>query len=136
MVKELQELKETINRQEAYITNLKYDEGKLKEERLTLKNNLEKLIQELQEMKNHQPIMELPQKSKEEIPIMESSEGSQSDKESRTNEETPIINPIMDEKSLKGKIPIMKVYKESNKKSKKRKAMEIIPRIVKKLVKK
>src|SRR5437660_6836388 len=42
MVKELQELKETINRQEACITNLKYDEGKLKEERLTLKNNLEK----------------------------------------------------------------------------------------------
>src|SRR5207248_10935288 len=36
IVKELQELKE---RQEAYITNLKYDEGKLKEERLTLKNN-------------------------------------------------------------------------------------------------
>src|SRR5205814_6149800 len=71
MVKELQELKETINRQEAYITNLKYDEGKLKEERLTLKNNLEKLMQELQEMKNNQP-MELPQKSNEEIPIMES----------------------------------------------------------------
>src|SRR5204863_217416 len=71
MVKELQELKETINRQEAYITNLKYDEGKLKEERLTLKNNLKKLMQELQEMKNNQPIMKLPQKSNEEIPITE-----------------------------------------------------------------
>src|SRR2546423_8129303 len=112
VVKELQELKETINRQEAYITNLKYDEGKLKEERLTLKNNLEKLIQELQEMKNHQPIMEIPQKSKEEIPIME-----------------------LDEKSLKGDVPIMEVYnKKPNKKSKKRKRMEIIPEIVKKIV--
>ena len=95
MVKELQELKETINRQEAYITNLKYDEGKLKEERLTLKNNLEKLIQELQEMKNHQPIMEVPQKSKEEIPIMESGE------ESQTDEEIPANDPIMDKKSPK-----------------------------------
>jgi chromosome segregation ATPase len=124
MVKELQELKETINRQEAYITNLKYDEGKLKEERLTLKNNLEKL------MKNNQPIMEIPQKSNEEIPIMESGEGSQ------TNEEIPANNPIMDEKSLKGDVPIMEVYnKESNKKSKKRKRMEIIPKIVKKIVK-
>src|SRR5437588_533915 len=85
MVKELQELKETINRQETYITNLKYDEGKLKEERLTLKNNLEKLIQELQEMKNNQPIMELPQKSNEEIPIMESGEGSQTDKKILAN---------------------------------------------------
>jgi hypothetical protein len=75
--------------------------------------------------------MQIPQESNEEIPIIESGEGSQSDKESRTNEETP----IMDEKSLKGQIPIMEVYKESNKKSKKRKAMEIIPRIVKKLVK-
>src|SRR5437870_9764002 len=91
MVKELQELKETINRQEAYITNLKYDEGKLKEERLTLKNGLEKLMQELQEMKNNQPIMEIPQKSNE-IPIMESGE------ESQTDEETPTNNPIMDEK--------------------------------------
>src|SRR5437764_10543407 len=71
VVKELQELKETINRQEAYITNLKYDEGKLKEERLTLKNNLEKLMQE---MKNSQPIMKIPQKSNEEIPIIESGE--------------------------------------------------------------
>ena len=129
MVKELQELKETINRQEAYITNLKYDEGKLKEERLTLKNNLEKLIQELQEMKNHQPIMELPQKSKEEIPIMESGE------ESQTDEEIPANDPIMDEKSLKGDVPIMEVYnKKPNKKSKKRKRMEIIPEIVKKIV--
>ena len=76
--------------------------------------------------------MEIPQEPNEEIPIMESGEGSQSDKESRTNEETPIMN----EKSLKGQIPIMEVYnKDSNKKSKKRKAMEIIPRIVKKLVK-
>jgi len=130
MVKELQELKETINRQEAYITNLKYDEGKLKEERLTLKNNLEKLMQELQEMKNNQPIMEISQKSNEEIPIMESGEGSQTDEEISTN------NPIMDEKSLKGDIPIMEVYnKESNKKSKKRKRMEIIPKIVKRIVK-
>ena len=129
MVKELQELKETINRQEAYITNLKYDEGKLKEERLTLKNNLEKLIQELQEMKNHQPIMEIPQKSKEEIPIMESGE------ESQTDEEIPANDPIMDEKSLKGDVPIMEVYnKKPNKKSKKRKRMEIIPEIVKKIV--
>src|SRR3989440_1583572 len=129
MVKELQELKETINRQETYITNLKYDEGKLKEERLTLKNNLEKLIQELQEMKNHQPIMEIPQKSKEEIPIMESGEESQTDEEILAN------NPIMDEKSLKGDVPIMEVYnKKPNKKSKKRKRMEIIPEIVKKIV--
>src|SRR2546423_339911 len=129
MVKELQELKETINRQKAYITNLKYDEGKLKEERLTLKNNLEKLIQELQEMKNHQPIMEIQQKSNEEIPIMESGEGSQTDKEILAN------NPIMDEKSLKGDVPIMEVYnKKPNKKSKKRKRMEIIPEIVKKIV--
>ena len=129
MVKELQELKETINRQETYITNLKYDEGKLKEERLTLKNNLEKLIQELQEMKNHQPIMEIPQKSKEEIPIMESGE------ESQTDEEIPANDPIMDEKSLKGDVPIMEVYnKKPNKKSKKRKRMEIIPEIVKKIV--
>src|SRR5205823_1171543 len=103
MVKELQELKETINKQDAYITNLKYDEGKLKEERLTLKNNLEKLMQELQEMKNNQPIMEISQKSNE-IPIMESGEKSQ------TNEKTPTNNPIMDEKSLKGDIPIMEVY--------------------------
>jgi len=103
MVKELQELKETINRQEAYITNLKYDEGKLKEERLTLKNNLEKLIQELQEMKNNQPIMKVPQKSNEEIPIMESGEGSQ------TDEEIPANDPIMDEKSLKGDVQIMEV---------------------------
>ena len=129
MVKELQELKETINRQEAYITNLKYDEGKLKEERLTLKNNLEKLMQELQEMKNHQPIMEISQKSNEEIPIMESGE------ESQTNEEIPANDPIMDEKSLKGDVPIMEVYnKKPNKKSKKRKRMEIIPEIVKKIV--
>ena len=75
--------------------------------------------------------MEIPQEPNEEIPIMESGEGSQSNKESRTNEETPIMN----EKSLKGQIPIMEVYKESNKKNKKRKAIEIIPRIVKKLVK-
>src|SRR2546423_4456301 len=129
MVKELQELKETINRQKAYITNLKYDEGKLKEERLTLKNNLEKLIQELQEMKNHQPIMEISQKSNEEILIMESGEESQSD------EEIPANDPIMDEKSLKGDVPIMEVYnKKPNKKSKKRKRMEIIPEIVKKIV--
>ena len=129
MVKELQELKETINRQEAYITNLKYDEGKLKEERLTLKNNLEKLMQELQEMKNNQPIMEIPQKSNEEIPIMESGE------ESQTDEEIPANDPIMDEKSLKGDVPIMEVYnKKPNKKSKKRKRMEIIPEIVKKIV--
>jgi len=129
MVKELQELKETINRQEAYITNLKYDEGKLKEERLTLKNNLEKLIQELQEMKKNQPVMEIPQKSKEEIPIMESGE------ESQTDEEIPANDPIMDEKSLKGDVPIMEVYnKKPNKKSKKRKRMEIIPEIVKKIV--
>ena len=129
IVKELQELKETINRQEAYITNLKYDEGKLKEERLTLKNNLEKLMQEAQEMKNHQPIMEIPQKSKEEIPIMESGE------ESQTDEEIPANDPIMDEKSLKGDVPIMEVYnKKPNKKSKKRKRMEIIPEIVKKIV--
>ena len=129
MVKELQELKETINRQEAYITNLKYDEGKLKEERLTLKNNLEKLMQELQEMKNHQPIMEISQKSNEEIPIMESGE------ESQTDEEIPANDPIMDEKSLKGDVPIMEVYnKKPNKKSKKRKRMEIIPEIVKKIV--
>ena len=129
IVKELQELKETINRQEAYITNLKYDEGKLKEERLTLKNNLEKLMQELQEMKNNQPIMEIPQKSNEEIPIMESGEESQTDEEILAN------NPIMDEKSLKGYVPIMEVYnKEPNKKSKKRKRMEIIPKIVKKIV--
>src|SRR5205823_14786769 len=100
MVKELQELKETINKQDAYITNLKYDEGKLKEERLTLKNNLEKLMQELQEMKNNQPIMELPQKSNEEIPIMESGEGSQTDEKILAN------NPIMDEKSLKGDVLI------------------------------
>src|SRR5438067_1375080 len=119
IVKELQELKETINRQEAYITNLKYDEGKLKEERLTLKNSLEKLMQELQEVKNHQPIMEISQKSKEEIPIMESGEESQTDKEILAN------NPILDEKSLKGYVPIMEVYnKEPNKKSKKRKRME------------
>ena len=129
MVKELQELKETINKQEAYITNLKYDEGKLKEERLTLKNNLEKLMQKLQEMKNHQPIMEISQKSNEEIPIMESGE------ESQTNEEIPANDPIMDEKSLKGDVPIMEVYnKKPNKKSKKRKRMEIIPEIVKKIV--
>ena len=129
IVKELQELKETINRQEAYITNLKYDEGKLKEERLTLKNNLEKLMQELQEMKNHQPIMEISQKSNEEIPIMESGE------ESQTDEEIPANDPIMDEKSLKGDVPIMEVYnKKPNKKSKKRKRMEIIPEIVKKIV--
>jgi len=80
-------------------------------------------------MKNNQPIMELPQKSNEEIPIMESDEGSQTDEKILTN------NPIMDEKSLKGDVPIMEVYnKESNKKSKKRKRMEIIPNIVKKIV--
>src|SRR2546421_429646 len=46
-------------------------------------------------------------------------------------------NPILDEKSLKGYVPIMEVYnKEPNKKSKKRKRMEIIPKIVKKFVKK
>src|SRR5256885_15513201 len=142
MVKKLQELKGTINRQNAYITNLKYDEGKLKEERLTLKNNLEKLIQELQEIKNNQPIMEIPQKSNEEIPIMESGEGSQTDipimesgEESQTDEEIPANDPIMDEKSLKGEVPIMEVYnKKPNKKSKKRKRMEIIPEIVKKIV--
>jgi hypothetical protein len=130
MVKELQELKERINRQNYYITNLENDEEKLKEEKLTLKNNLEKSIQELQGFKNNQLIMEIPQEPNEEIPIMESGEGSRSDKES--NEETPTMN----EKSLKGQIPIMEVYhKDSNKKGKKRKRMEIIPKIVKKLVK-
>src|SRR5438270_312983 len=108
MVKELQELKETINRQEAYIINLKYDEGKLKEEKLTLKNNLEKLMQELQEMKNNQPIMEIPQKSNEEIPIIESGEGSQ------TDEEIPANNPKIDEKSLKGDVPIIEVYNKES----------------------
>ena len=76
--------------------------------------------------------MKISQKSNEEIPIMESGEGSQ------TDEEIPANNPIMDEKSLKGDIPIMEVYnkdKESNKKSKKRKRMEIIPKIVKRIVK-
>ena len=53
-------------------------------------------MQELQEMKNHQPIIEIPQKSNEEIPIMESGEESQTDEEILAN------NPIMDEKSLKG----------------------------------
>jgi chromosome segregation ATPase len=136
MIKEIQELKERINRQNYYITNLENDEEKLKKEKLILKNNLEKSIQELQEIKNNQPIMEISQEPNKEIPIMESDEGSQSD-EPQTNEEIPMINPKMDEKLFKGKIPIMEVYnKDSNKKSKKRKAMEIIPRIVKKLVKK
>ena len=48
---------------------------------------------------------------------------------------TEANNPIMDEKSLKGDVPIMEVYnKKPNKKSKKRKRMEIIPEIVKKIV--
>src|ERR1041385_3910578 len=70
MVKELQELKERINRQNYYITNLENNEEKLKEEKLTLKNDLEKSIQELQEIKNNQPIMGISQEPNKEIPIM------------------------------------------------------------------
>src|ERR1051325_7519882 len=55
MIKEIQELKERVNRQNYYITNLETNEKKLKEEKLTL----EKSIQELQEFKNNQLIMEI-----------------------------------------------------------------------------
>ena len=51
MIKEIQELKERINRQNYHITNLENDEEKLKKEKLTLENNLEKSIQELQGFK-------------------------------------------------------------------------------------
>src|SRR6266496_4458579 len=61
------------------------------EERLVNYSKMVKELQELQEMKNNQPIMEIPQKSNEEIPIMESCEGSQTDEEILAN------NPIMDE---------------------------------------
>src|ERR1041384_3134277 len=67
MVKELQELKERINRQNYYITNLENNEEKLKKEKLTLKNDLEKSMQELQRFKDDQQIMEIPQEPNEEI---------------------------------------------------------------------
>jgi hypothetical protein len=126
IIKDLQDLKETVNMQDVCITNLKYDKSTLEKERLTLKNNLEKSIQELQEAKNNQPVMEISQGSNE-IPIMESDQGSQTD-----GEEIP-----KEEGSLKGITPIMRVYKEkeSNKKGRKRKAVEIIPRIVRKIIK-
>ena len=124
IVKDLQESRNTINMQKACMTNLEYDKLTLEKERLTLKNNLEISIQELQKVKENRPIMEIIQEPNKELPVMES------DRESQTNEEIP-------EGSLNGNTPIMEVYKkDSNKKGRKRKAVEIIPRIVRKIIRK
>ena len=122
-VKDLQESREEINMQKTYITNLEYDKSTLEKECFTLKNNLER------ETKINQPVMEISQESNKEIPIMESDQGSQTDGEEIPKEEESL--------TLKGITPIMRVYeKEPNKKSRKRKAVEKIPQIVKKLIRK
>lgn len=127
-IKDFQESRETINIQKTYITNLEYDKSTLEKEKLTLKNNLEKSIQELREAKINQPVMEITQESNEEIPTMESDRGSQTNDEEIPKEEESL--------TLKEITPIMRVYKkEPNKKGRKRKAVEIIPRIVRKIIK-